>query len=277
MRNKSIRTIVSDVFFIILFSCYSLLPVLWIVMTSLKSNEDFVRYGSLALPKKLYFDNYIKAWKAARFSTYFWNSIYVAALTVIGIVICCVLISYCLCYLEFHGKRFLESLIIFGLLIPFELVMIPLFRNIKTLNMMNTHMAIIFPQIALWLPFSVYLIRSFMKVIPISLVESARIDGAGEYRTLFSIVTPLIKPAVISIIIFNLVSSWNNFMLPTIMITSDRLRTVPLGLNAFRTKYSIDVALTSTATVIIAVPVIILYLIFQRKLISGLIVGAIKQ
>jgi raffinose/stachyose/melibiose transport system permease protein len=87
----------------------------------------------------------------------------------------------------------------------------------------------------------------------------------------------MVKPAVISIIIFNLISSWNNFMLPTIMISSDKLRTVPLGLNAFRTKYSMDVALTAAAAVIIAAPVIVVYLIFQRRLITGLVVGAVKQ
>lgn len=267
----------SDYVWVALFSAYSLLPVLWVVVTSLKTNQELVRNGPLAAPQALRFDNYIEAWGAARFSSYFVNSLLIAALTVGGIVLFSVLISYSLCYLKFHGKKLINSLIIFGLLIPFELIMIPLFYNVKNWGIMNTHAAVILPQIALWLAFSVFLIKSFMREIPISLVESARIDGAGEYRTLFSIVTPMIKPAVISIIIFNLISSWNNFMLPTIMISNDKLRTVPLGLNAFRTKYSMDVALTAAAAMIIAAPVIVMYLIFQRRLITGLVVGAVKQ
>lgn len=267
----------SDYLWVLLFSAYSLLPVLWVVMTSLKTNQELVRMGPLALPQTLRFDNYLEAWNAARFSTYFVNSILIAVLTVGGIVLFSVLIAYSLCYLHYHGKKLVDALVIFGLLIPFELIMIPLFYNVKNMGIMNTHAAVILPQIALWLAFSVFLMKSFMRELPISLIESARIDGAGEYRTLFSIVTPMVKPAVISIIIFNLISSWNNFMLPTIMISSDKLRTVPLGLNAFRTKYSMDVALTAAAAVIIAAPVIVAYLIFQRRLITGLVVGAVKQ
>lgn len=267
----------SDYLWVLLFSAYSLLPVLWVVMTSLKTNQELVRMGPLALPQTLRFDNYLEAWNAARFSTYFVNSILIAVLTVGGIVLFSVLIAYSLCYLHYHGKKLVDALVIFGLLIPFELIMIPLFYNVKNMSIMNTHAAVILPQIALWLAFSVFLMKSFMRELPISLIESARIDGAGEYRTLFSIVTPMVKPAVISIIIFNLISSWNNFMLPTIMISSDKLRTVPLGLNAFRTKYSMDVALTAAAAVIIAAPVIVVYLIFQRRLITGLVVGAVKQ
>ena len=267
----------SDYLWVLLFSAYSLLPVLWVVMTSLKTNQELVRMGPLALPQTLRFDNYLEAWNAARFSTYFVNSILIAVLTVGGIVLFSVLIAYSLCYLHYHGKKLVDALVIFGLLIPFELIMIPLFYNVKNMGIMNTHAAVILPQIALWLAFSVFLMKSFMRELPISLIESARIDGAGEYRTLFSIVTPMVKPAVISIIIFNLISSWNNFMLPTIMISSDKLRTVPLGLNAFRTQYSMDVALTDAAAVIIAAPVIVVYLIFQRRLITGLVVGAVKQ
>lgn len=267
----------SDYLWVLLFSAYSLLPVLWVVMTSLKTNQELVRMGPLALPQTLRFDNYLEAWNAARFSTYFVNSILIAVLTVGGIVLFSVLIAYSLCYLHYHGKKLVDALVIFGLLIPFELIMIPLFYNVKNMGIMNTHAAVILPQIALWLAFSVFLMKSFMRELPISLIESARIDGAGEYRTLFSIVTPMVKPAVISIIIFNLISSWNNFMLPTIMISSDKLRTVPLGLNAFRTKYSMDVALTAAAAAIIAAPVIVVYLIFQRRLITGLVVGAVKQ
>ena len=267
----------SDYLWVLLFSAYSLLPVLWVVMTSLKTNQELVRMGPLALPQTLRFDNYLEAWNAARFSTYFVNSILIAVLTVGGIVLFSVLIAYSLCYLHYHGKKLVDALVIFGLLIPFELIMIPLFYNVKNMGIMNTHAAVILPQIALWLAFSVFLMKSFMRELPISLIESARIDGAGEYRTLFSIVTPMVKPAVISIIIFNLISSWNNFMLPTIMISSDKLRPVPLGLNAFRTKYSMDVALTAAAAVIIAAPVIVVYLIFQRRLITGLVVGAVKQ
>src|SRR5699024_7712058 len=113
---------------------------------------------------------YLEAWNAARFSTYFVNSILIAVLTVGGIVLFSVLIAYSLCYLHYHGKKLVDALVIFGLLIPFELIMIPLFYNVKNMGIMNTHAAVILPQIALWLAFSVFLMKSFMRELPISLI-----------------------------------------------------------------------------------------------------------
>lgn len=262
---------------LIFFSLYTLLPCFWIILTSVKNRSELVKNGVLAWPESFMWQNYVKAWTAGHFSIYFINSIFIAVVTVIGVICLTLLASYAICFLNFKGKSFWEYLVIFGLLIPFDLIMIPLFFNMRTLGLTNTHWSVILPQIALNIPFSIFLMRGFMKGIPVSLLEAARIDGANEYKTLFSIIAPLVKPAVISLLIFTLICSWNNFMLPTIMISKDKLRTVPLGLNAFKSKYTTDISLTSAGSIIIALPIIVTYLIFQRKLIEGLIVGAVKQ
>lgn len=279
MDKGLVRTVrqIPTLLLLLFFSLYTLLPCLWILVTSVKKRSELVRNGALAWPEAFLWQNYVKAWTVGHFSVYFVNSILIAAVTVTGVIVMTLLASYALSYLKFSGKGMWEYMIILGLLIPFDLIMIPLFFNMRTLGLSNTRMSVILPQIALSIPFSIFLMRGFMKGIPLSLLESARIDGAGEYRTLFSIIAPLVKPAVISLLIFTLISSWNNFMLPTIMISNDKLRTVPLGLNAFKTKYTTDVSLTAAGAVIIALPVIAVYLIFQRKLIDGLIVGAVKQ
>lgn len=266
-----------DMLFLLVFTFYSLTPVIWVGMTSLKTDPELLKNGTLALPNSFYLGNYPEAWRAANFSQYFANSIIITVLTVVIIALLSLMLAYSLCYLSFPGKAVVNYLILFGLMIPFELIMIPLFHNMKSMGLINTRWAIILPQVALWLPFSVFLLLSFMRDLPASLVDSARIDGAKEFRIMWSIVVPLLKPALISVSIFNLISSWNNYMLPTIMITSDKYKTITLGLDAFKTKFSMNVTLTCTAAVIIALPVIIFYLFFQRKLISGLTVGAVKE
>ncbi|MFD2613636.1 carbohydrate ABC transporter permease [Paenibacillus gansuensis] len=262
---------------LLVFSLATLLPLLWVFLTSLKERKELVRNGPLAWPQVWNWHNYEKAWTAGHFSVYFKNSVFIAAATVIIVLLTVLLASYALSYLQFFGKAFWSYLVMAGLLIPFDLIMIPMFFDLKLVGLLNTRWAVILPQIALSIPFSVFLMRGFMKGMPDSLLEAARIDGAGEFRILFAVVTPIVKPAVISLLIFTLIGSWNNFMLPTIMISDDRLRTVPLGLNAFKTKFTTDITLTSAGAMMIALPVIAVYLVFQRRLIDGLIIGAVKQ
>jgi|HigsolmetaGSP12D_1036236.scaffolds.fasta_scaffold00165_11 raffinose/stachyose/melibiose transport system permease protein len=262
---------------LLVFSLATLLPLFWVFLTSLKTRKELIKHGPLAWPEAWNWANYHKVWTAGHFSIYFTNSVWIAVVTVAIVLLVVLLASYALSFLNFAGKSFWNYMVVLGLLIPFDLIMIPMFFDMKNFGLLNTRWAVILPQIALSVPFSIFLMRGFMKGTPESLLEAARIDGAGEFRILFSVVTPIVKPAVISLLIFTLISSWNNFMLPTIMISDDKLRTVPLGLNAFRTKYTMDVTLTSAGAVIIALPVIVVYLVFQRRLIDGLIVGAVKQ
>jgi raffinose/stachyose/melibiose transport system permease protein len=261
---------------LIVFSLATLLPLIWVLLTSLKARKELVKHGPLAWPQSWNWANYLKAWTAGHFSIYFKNSIFIAVVTLVMVLLVVLLASYALSFLDFSGKPFWNYMVVLGLLIPFDLIMIPMFFDLKDFGLLNTRWAVILPQIALNVPFSIFLMRGFMKGTPGALLEAARIDGAGEFRILYSVITPIVKPAVISLLIFTLIGSWNNFMLPTIMISDDALRTVPLGLNAFKTKFTMDVTLTSAGAIIIALPVIVVYLIFQRRLLDGLTIGAVK-
>ena len=262
---------------LIFFSLVTLVPFFWIMITSLKNMEDLVCNGPLSLPMVYHWANFYQAWTEGHFSVYYLNSIIITSITAIGVLVSCILASYAFVYLQFKGKQFWFGLIILGLLIPGELTLIPLFQNMKTLGLLNSHAAVYLPQIAGTIPFGIFLLRGFMKDIPVPLIESAKIDGASEFKTLTQIIVPLIMPAIVSLLIFAVIWSWNNFMLPNILLQNDNLRTVPAGLNHFRTRFTMDNTLTSAGSLIVAAPLILIYLVFQRNIIEGMLVGAIKE
>jgi len=258
------------------FTIVTLLPFLLLIITSLRSMQDIVSNGPLALPEEWIFSNYPKAWKMGNFAVYYKNSIICAVVTVVCVLVLTLLGAYTFAFLNFHGKSFFFSLILLGLLIPFQQIMIPLFHQLKNLRLLNTLWAIILPQISLQIPFGIFLLRGFMRELPMSVIESARLDGANEWQTLFYVVTPLVRTSLVALLIFTTMSSWNNFMLPTIMVQKDSLRTVPVGLNYFKDQHFTDYPMMSAAANIIAFPIIAIYLVFQRRMIQGMTVGSIK-
>jgi len=258
------------------FAAITLIPFVFLIFTSLRSMPDIVTNGPLAWPEKWIFSNYPKAWQIGHFAVYYKNSIITASVSVSCVLLLVLVGAHAFSYLEFHGKSFIFTLILLGVLIPFQQIMIPLFHTLKGLRLLNTLWAIILPQVAMQIPFGILLMRGFMRELPASVIESARLDGANEWQTLVHIVAPLVRPAMISLLIFTAMSSWNNFFLPTIMVQKDALRTVPVGLNYFKDQHFTDFPMMSAAAAIIAIPIVIVYLIFQRKMIQGMTIGSIK-
>jgi raffinose/stachyose/melibiose transport system permease protein len=263
--------------FIITSCLFTVVPLLFMLFLSLRSTPDIIKNGMFTLPDIWHFDNYLKAWEVGRFSQYFLNSVKISLISVIGVIVFSTIASYSLVFHNFKGKKFVEMLILIGLLIPFELVIIPLYHDMKVVGLLGTLAPIYIIHIALNIPFSIFLLRGFVKEIPISLIESARMDGSSEIRNLIHIVVPLIIPALIAIIIFIFMWTWNDFMLANIMVRNEELRTLPLGLDFFKGKYSRDLPLTSAAATIIMLPIFAIYLIFQKHMIRGLMMGAVKE
>lgn len=254
----------------------TLIPCILIVITSLRTTKEIVRSGLFGNITTMHWENYIQAWTGGRFSTYFSNSAIISLFSVIGVLLFSLLGAYALSILKFKGKGIFKTLIVMGLVIPLEIIVIPLFYDMQSMGLMDTHWAIILPTIAMNVPFGTFLLSGFIKDIPGSLLEAAKIDGSTEWKSLWYIVAPIIKPALISLLIFTFMWSWNAFMLPNIMIKSESMRTLPLGLDFFRGKNMQNIPLIAAASNIIALPVIIIYLIFQKNLIKGMMVGAVK-
>ncbi|GLC79184.1 carbohydrate ABC transporter permease [Lacrimispora brassicae] len=263
--------------FLIISCFFTVFPMFFMLSLSLRTKTDLIKKGVLSIPDKLHFENYLKAWDNGRFSTYYSNSIIISLISVIGVLVFAILIAYAMTYFEFYGKNLINILILIGLIIPFEIVIIPLFYNMKIMGLLGTRAPVYLTHIALNIPFSVFLLKGFIKDIPISLVESARIDGAPEFLILRKIVIPIIMPAVVSVIMLIFMWTWNDFMLSNIMLGEDRIRTLPLGLSFFKGKFSRDIPLTSAASTIIMMPVLLVYLVLQKYMIKGLTMGAVKE
>lgn len=264
----------------VIMACAAVLtisPFFLILSTSLKTKSEINVNGPLALPEMLHWENYSRIWQVGNFIGYFKNSVIVTVIVVIFVVIFSLLGAYPFAHMKFKGKGILFLIILWGLTVPMDLLIIPLFNNLKSVGLLNTLWALILPQIALNIPFSIFLLRGFMRDIPHALLESARIDGSSEMQNLYLIMMPILYPPIVSLIVFTAIGAWNNFMLPTILVQNDLLRTLPVGLNYFQTKFTMDYTMIATAAVISALPTAIVYMIFQRNIISGVMVGALKE
>lgn len=258
-----------------LLSLTVLLPVVWIVSTALKTRAE-VSQGPLALPSTWVWANFPDAWVVGRFGTYFLNSVLVVVPVVAGVLLISLLAAYAFSMYEFRGKHWLFVLLLGGLTIPIGVLVVPLYYQMLTLGLINTHWALVLPEIAISLPFGVLLLRSFMLGIPRDILAAGRMDGATDWQLLWYVVAPLTKPALLSLLIFTFMWSWNQFLLPVVLVQTEAVRTLPLGLSFFQGRYSSNLPLLMAGATISFLPIVVIYVAFQRQFIKGITAGAIK-
>lgn len=260
---------------LIFFAVFALLPLVWMWIAALReSNEVFL--SPFALPKRLAFGNLVEAWTVGRFGDYFLNSIIITLPTVLGVVALSCLAGYGIARFKFRGRNIAFYTLLLGLMVPFQSIMIPLFYQLRDMSLLGTYWAFILPATALGLPFGVFLMQSYFQDLPDALADAAKVDGCNEFQTFYRIMLPLAGPAVSSLIVFQFMFSWNSFLMPLLYLQSERLRPIPLGLMFFQGTYTQDISLIAAGVSIATVPVIIVYLIFQRQFIKGLTAGAVK-
>jgi raffinose/stachyose/melibiose transport system permease protein len=163
-----------------------------------------------------------------------------------------------------------------GLTLPFQSIMIPLFYQLADWNLIGSYWAIILPQTAVSLPFGIFIMRAFFQGLPVSLEEAARIDGCNEWRVFRKVILPLATPGMVALGIFTFVSAWNSFLIPLIFGQRESRRTVTVGLMFFQGEFTTNFALTMAGSTLISLPILLMYIIFQRQFISGLTAGAVK-
>src|SRR5690606_2330756 len=178
--------------------------------------------------------------------------------------------------MRFRGESILLLLILLGLMVPFEAVIIPLWQLMGSLGLRNTYWALILPQVALSFAFGTYWMRSFFRDFPRELVDAAVVDGCTTWDVLWRVLFPLSRPALLSLVVLLFMWTWNEFFLVLVMVTGD-LRTLPVGLALLRGRYAADVPVMAAAATIVSLPVIVLYVFFQRHFIRGMVSGAIKE
>lgn len=259
-----------------LISLLVIFPLIWVISTSLKTRTE-VSNDPLGLPVSWVWENYPEAWEVGRFGIYFKNSILVVVPVVIGVLVLSQLAAYAFSIYSFRGKNILFIGFLAGLTIPIGVLVIPLFYQMLSLKLVNTIWALILPEIAIGLPFGILLLRSFMSDLPREVLDAGRIDGCNHWQLLWYIVTPLTRPALLSLLVFNFMWSWNQFLLPVVLVQTEASRTLPLGLSFFKGRYVSNLPLLMAGATISFIPIVTIYVIFQRQFIKGIAAGALKS
>jgi raffinose/stachyose/melibiose transport system permease protein len=257
------------------FSLFVLVPFAWVIFTAVKSRWEVPR-NPLGIPAEWHWENFGEAWQVGHFDRYFVNSVTVVIPTVLIILIFSTMAAFAFSQLRFKGKNVLFAILLIGLAVPLDILIIPLFYSLLNMGLVNTHWALILPQAAAILPFGILLLRSFMEDIPGEILDSAKIDGCTTLGLLYYIIVPLSKPALASLLVFSFMWTWNQFLLPVVLIQNDLMRTLPVGLNYFQGRYSTNMPLLMAGATISLLPIVMVYIVFQRQFIKGITAGALK-
>jgi raffinose/stachyose/melibiose transport system permease protein len=226
---------------------------------------------------EFHWENFAEAWERGKFSHYLLNSVQVSVVTVLISLVVSVPAGYALGTMRFRGDNLIFYVFLLGIMIPTEAFIVPLFYDMKDWGLTDTLWGVSLPQIAMSIAFGVYWMRTYFRTTNPSISEAAKLDGAGVLRTLVSIQLPIAKPAITTLIVLWFVWTWNDFMVPLIMSPMGDMRTAPLGLNFFVGQHSTDTTLQSAAAIMVALPVVIVFLFLQREFIKGMTDGAVKD
>lgn len=260
---------------LIFFAVLAFYPILVSWFTALRPEAEVMRHP-FGVPTTLYLDNITTAWVQGRFGRYILNSIILTVPSVIGVVALSALAGYGIARFRFRGRMLMFYVMLLGLTVPFQSVMIPLYYQLLAMGLLGSYLAVILPLIAYGLPFGIFLMQSFFEDLPHELSEAARVEGCSELRIFWSIMLPLARPAVSTLIVFQFMRSWNEFLMPLLYLQDEAMRPIPLGLMFFQGTYTRDIGLISAGVALSTIPVIIIYLIFQRQFVKGLTAGAVK-
>jgi raffinose/stachyose/melibiose transport system permease protein len=263
-------------FLLIIFTVIAVYPLVSIVMLSLTPSTEIVT--GFSLPSEITFDNFATAWRDGRFDEALINSAIVAFSVVILSVTFSVLAGYALGTMRFPGASLIFFILITGLIIPYESLIIPLYQMFRGWNLLDSLPALILPQIGISVTLGTFWMRGFFRSTPRSITEAARVDGAGHFRTLISILVPTAWPAILTLSVLLFMYTWNDFLLALVMNPSGRVFTAPLALSFFAgAQRTSDQTVVAAAAVLVAIPVIIFYVILQRQFVRGFLTGAVKE
>lgn len=278
MAAKKSSSIIKKILLYLLLIAITLFmigPFLWLLSTALKSaSENIFQYPPKLLPEEPTFSNFGKVMDVFPFWRYLLNSTIVSGLTVILNVLFCSLAAYPLARMNFKGKNTVFILILSTMMIPFQLLMIPVYILSLNLGLQNTYLGMVLPHVTT--AFGVFLMRQAFMTVPNELDESARMDGANSFQIWWKVLMPLVKPSLVTLTIFTFVSAWGDFLWPLIIVNDQNMFTLPLGLNMLSGTFTSDWRLIAAGAIISMIPVIVIFLLLQRFFIGGAMKGAIK-
>jgi multiple sugar transport system permease protein len=254
----------------------SLFPFYWAISCSFKAEHVIFNIPPEWIPKNPTVSNFIRLFQKTNFVQWLSNSVIVTSITVFCVCIASSLAAYSFAKIKFPKSDIVFFCIVATMMIPKYVLLVPLFRMMVSLKWINTYAGLIIPELASQTAFGIFMVRQFCIDVPDDIIDAARIDGCGELWIFFKIITPLVKPAIISLAIIAFVKSWNDYMWQLIVTTSDRMKTLPLGITGLNTEASIFYGTILEGAVMSAMPLITIFSIFQKYFTKGLTAGAVK-
>lgn len=250
-----------------IWSVLIIVPFLWTVMSSFKTSQEILS-APLALPTQWRWDNYVRAWTTAGIGEFFFNTVLVVGSALVLVMLLGAMCSYVLARFSFPGNRLIYYAMLVSMSFPLFLAIVPLFFTLQRLQLLNTLPGLTLTYVAFALPFTVFFLYSFFESLPHDVYEAAKIDGAGEWRAFFSVMLPMAGPGMASVAILNFIGLWNQFMLPIVLNTKRENWVLTQGMSAFASSAgrAVDYGAMFAAVVMTIVPVLIVYILFQRKL-----------
>ncbi|MGC4956826.1 carbohydrate ABC transporter permease [Actinomadura citrea] len=250
---------------LVVFSVIAVFPMIGVVAQALQlPHADLSTFGT--------------AWREGHFATYLRNSFIVTTVTVVAAAVLSIMAGYALGTMRFRGSGALFLLFVAGLTIPTEAIVVPLYFDLRSAGLDNSYAGLILPQVAMSVAFGTFWMRAYFRSVPRSLLEAARIDGASGWTTLWRVLVPVGRPAILTMVLLTTMWTWNEFLLPLVIVNSDEgLRTAPLGLSFFQGTHKTDYSLLMAGALIIAAPIVIVYVFLQRQFIAGMLSGAVKE
>lgn len=277
--TKTVKRRISNFFVYIILTiigaCF-LLPFLWMISTSLKSDQQIFVNPPIWFPKPAQWHNYIDAITAIPFFQYMRNTIFVSVMDVIGTLITCPIVAYGLSRLEWKGRNLLFFITISVMMIPQEVTMIPQFIMYSKMGLVGTYDPLFLTAFFGGRPFMIFLLRQNFMGLPRDLEDAARIDGAGEFSIYRRVILPLVVPGLLTVGLFRFMNSWNDFLGPLLYLNKQDMYTLTIGLQMFTTQYKSSWSLLMAASVLVSLPVIVIYFFVQKRFIEGITFTGIK-
>lgn len=276
MNNKKIINNIVFYLFLVLFLGFIIFPFLWQALTSIKTPQELWSIPPKWIPGKFYTGYYINVFTKRPFLTYLKNSLIVASATTLLSLFVSSFAAYALARLKFKGKAMILSLVLSVSMFPGIAIVSPLFLFLKNVNLLNSYLGLVLTYTTFAIPLSLWILTSFFKEIPFELEESAKVDGATLMQAFLKIIIPLATPGMFTTAILTFIAAWNEFLFALVFNTQDLMRTVPVGIAMFPGEHDLPWGDIAAASVVVTVPLIIMVLIFQKRIISGLTAGAVK-
>ena len=275
MNSPKLARLLPNYIILSLFLMIILLPIIGLVLSAFKTDTEVIK-GPLTLPTELRLDSFERAWTTGRFNLFFRNSVIVTISVVIISVFLSTITGYAFGMMPVPGRMIIYPLVLVGYMVPFEAVIIPLYHLMNRMSLTDTYWALILPQVGLSVSFGTLWMTSFFRSAPRELIDAAAIDGCNRWQTLWKILWPLARPAILTLVVLIFMWTWNEFLLALVMVQDETMRTLPVGLAFFQGRYSANIPLMAAGSLIVAGPILLVYVLFQRYFIRGVLGGAVK-